>query len=279
MHGVLPAILVLASLAVAEEPSSFDAGSENHLGLTYSPDGKTAYWVEWNGKWGSHGTTPRAIYSSTQLDGVWGPPQLVPFSGKHNDDDPIVSPDGTWLYFVSDRPSGDADEKPDSNIWRYNLIDKGSMEFLSVNSEAEEYSPIVTDTGALFFASDREGGYGQGDIYRADMLGDDFDSPALLGPDINSEFGEWNLWVAADEQEMIFESSSRPTNISNAGDLYYSSRKGDGWSKAVPIESLNSDGSDLMPRLHPDGQTLFYTTAPIGGNARIVEVGWSLVSE
>jgi hypothetical protein len=279
MHGVLPAILVLATLAVAEEPSSFDAGSENHLGLTFSPDGMTAYWVEWDGQWGSHGTTPRTIYSSTQQDGGWSSPEPVPFSGQYNDDDPIVSPDGTWLYFVSDRPSVDLDEKPDSNIWRYNLIDEGPVEFLSVNSEAEEYSPIVTDTGALFFTSDRKGGYGQGDIYRADTLDDDFGSPALLGPGINSEFGEWNLWVAADEHEMIFESSSRPTNISNAGDLYYSSRTGDGWSKAVPIESLNSEGSDLMPRLHPDGQTLYYTTAPIGGNARIVEVGWSLVSE
>ena len=279
MHGVLPAILVLASLAVAAEPSSFDAGSENHLGLTFSPDGMTAYWVEWNGQWGSRGTTPRTIYYSTQQDGGWSPPEPVPFSGKYNDDDPIVSPDGAWLYFISDRPSGDLDEKPDANIWRYNLIDEGPMEFLSVNSEAEEYSPIVTDTGALFFASDRTGGYGQGDIYRADMLGDDFDSPALLGPEINSEFGEWNLWVAGDEQEMIFESSSRPTNISNAGDLYYSARTGDGWSKAVPIESLNSEGSDLMPRLHPDGQTLYYTTAPIGGNARIIGVEWPLVSE
>ena len=279
MHGVLPAILVLASLAVAAEPSSFDAGSENHLGLTFSPDGMTAYWVEWNGQWGSRGTTPRTIYSSTQQDGRWSPPEPVPFSGKYNDDDPIVSPDGTWLYFVSDRPSGDLDEKPDSNIWRYSLIDEGPMEFLSVNSEAEEYSPIVTDTGALFFTSDRKGGYGQGDIYRADMLDDEFDSPALLGPSINSEFGEWNLWVAADEHEMIFESSSRPTNISNPGDLYYSTRTGDGWSKAVPIESLNSEGSDLMPRLHPDGQTLYYTTAPIGGNARVIEVEWSLVSE
>ena len=168
----------------------------------------------------------------------------------------------------------DSDEEADSNIWRYNLIEEAPMEFLSVNSESEEYSPFVTDTGALYFASDRPGGYGQGDIYRADMLDDGFGPPTLLGTSINSEFGEWNLWVAADESEMIFESSSRPTNISIPGDLYYSHRTDDGWSSAVPIESLNSDGSDLMPRLHPDGETLYYTTAPLGGHARIVGVEW-----
>ena len=42
----------------------------------------------------------------------------------------------------------------------------------------------------------------------------------------------------------------------------------------MPIERLNSDGSDLMPRLHPDGHTLYYTTAPIGGHARIAMTNW-----
>ena len=152
------------------------------------------------------------------------------------------------------------------------------MEFLSVNSDAEEYSPFVTDSGSLFFASDRDGGYGQGDIYRADMLDDGFGPATLLGPNINSPFGEWNMWVAADESELIFESSSRPTNISIPGDLYYSSRTSDGWTKAKPLTNLNSDGSDLMPRLHPDGDMLYYTTAPIGRHARIVGVEWPLVN-
>lgn len=277
MNKTAPLFLLFAAVAVAEDPSTFDAGSENHLGLTLSPDGRTAYWVEWDGKWGGRGTTPRTIYLSTQQDGVWSPPVSAPFSGTYDYRDPFVSPDGVWLYFISDRPSGESDTKADSNIWRYNLVDKGPMGFLSVNSESEEYSPFVTDSGALYFASDREGGYGQGDIYRADMLGDGFGPPTLLGPNINSEFGEWNMWVAADESEMIFESSSRPTNISIPGDLYHSRRTPDGWTMAEPVTSLNSDGSDLMPRLHPDGYTLYYTTAPLGGHARVVGVEWRAV--
>jgi Tol biopolymer transport system component len=203
----------------------------------------------------------------------------APFSGRYDYKDPFVSPDGAWLYFISDRPSDDSDQKAETNIWRYKLIEEGHMEFLSVNSDAEEYSPFVTESGSLFFASDRAGGYGQGDIYRADRLDDGFGPATLLGPNINSPFGEWNMWVAADESELIFESSSRPTNISIPGDLYYSSHTSDGWTKAEPLTSLNSEGSDLMPRLHPDGDMLYYTTAPIGGPARIVGVEWPLVSE
>jgi len=267
------------ALAGAEDLSTFDAGSENHLGLTFSPDGKTAYWVEWDGKWGSRVTTPRTIYLSIQEEGIWSPPVAAAFSGQYDYKDPFVSPDGAWLYFISDRPSDDSDEKANSNIWRYSLTEERPMEFLSVNTDAEEYSPFVTDSGALYFASDREGGYGQGDIYRADRLDDGFGPPALLGPNINGPFGEWNLWVAADESEMIFESSARPTNISIPGDLYYSPRTGDGWTEAVPIKRLNSGGSDLMPRLHPDGNMLYYTTAPLGGHARIVGVEWPLISK
>jgi len=272
-------LLSFASFAGAEDFLAFDAGSENHLGLTFSPDGNTAYWVEWDGKWGSSSTTPRTIYQSTQQDGVWSSPVPAPFSGRYDYKDPFVSPDGAWLYFISDRPTGDSDEKSDSNIWRYSLTEESPMECLSVNSDAEEYSPFVTDTGALYFASDRPSAYGQGDIYRSDILEDGFGSPIRLGPNINSPFGEWNLWVAADESKIIFESSSRPTNISVPGDLYISRRTPDGWSKAVPIKSLNSEDSDLMPRLHPDGDTLYYTTAPIGGHARIIGVEWPLVSE
>jgi DNA-binding beta-propeller fold protein YncE len=95
-----------------------------------------------------------------------------------------------------------------------------------------------------------------------------------LGPAINSSKGEWNLWVSSDESEIIFEASSRPTNVSDSGDLYYSWRTSAGWTLPMPLTSLNSTGSELMPRLHPDGDTLYYTTAPPGGHARIATANW-----
>jgi hypothetical protein len=170
---------------------------------------------------------------------------------------------------VSDRQVNDGDEKPDADIWRYSLVAEGRLEHLSVNSEAAEYSPVVTASGALYFASTRDGGPGQGDIYRATPTEDGFDRPKVLGPAFNRGTGEWNLWVSSDESEIIFEASSRSTNVSESGDLYYSWRTPAGWTAPVPIASLNSAGSELMPRLHPDGDTLYYTTAPLGGHARI----------
>jgi hypothetical protein len=281
-HGVtvsmLLVIALVALLAGAQEPLTFDAGSDNQLGLTFSPDGKTAFWVEWNGEWGSSNSGQRVIYTARRENGIWSKPEPAPFSQRYSDDDPFVSPDGQWLYFVSERPVNDSDEAFDSDIWRYSLVEEDRLEHLSINSASAEYSPVMTSSGALYFASARDGGPGEGDIYRAAPLNDGFGPAEILGPAVNTHTGEWNLWVSADESELIFEASSRPTNVSVPGDLYYSWHTPAGWTAAVPIETLNSPGSDLMPRLHPDGNTLYYTTAPIGGHARIASTNWGRLS-
>jgi DNA-binding beta-propeller fold protein YncE len=212
--------------------------------------------------------------TAERRNGTWSRPEPASFSRRYSDDDPFVSPDGRWVYFVSERPADETDDTPDADIWRYSLVEEGRLERLPVNSDAAEYSPVVTSSGALYFASARDGGPGRGDLYRAAPVGDGFAAATPLGPAINSPAGEWNLWVSGDESEMLFEASSRPTNVSSSGDLYYSWRTPAGWTAAVPVTSLNSGGSDLMPRLHPDGDTLYYTTAPMGGHAHIAAASW-----
>lgn len=272
------ALTAMSRTAIAQKPSAFDTVSDNQLGLTFSPDGSTAFWVEWNGAWGSSAASQRVIYISRHQHGVWSKPAPAPFSGNFSDDDPFVSPDGRWLYFVSERPANEDDETFDADIWRYSLIEEDSLEHLSINSESAEYSPVVTASGTLYFASARDGGLGQGDLYRAAPMDSGFHAPERLSAAINSPTGEWNLWVSTDESEIVFEASSRPTNVSAPGDLYYSWRTPSGWTAAMPVEGLNSRDSDLMPRLHPDGETLYYTTAPIGGHARIATAAWGLLS-
>ena len=267
-------VATMSQTASAQKPAAFDTGSDNQLGLTFTPDGSTAFWVAWNGDWGSSAATQRVIYTSRQQHGVWSVPTPADFSGNHSDNDPFVTPDGQWLYFVSERPTGSDDELTDANIWRYSLIEKNRLEYISINSGSAEYSPVVTASGTLYFASNRDGGPGKGDLYRAAPMGRGFLTPQPLGPAFNTPNGEWNLWVSADESEIIFEASSRPTNVSTPGDLYYSWRTPTGWTSATPIEQMNSRNSDLMPRLHPDGETLYYTSAPIGGHARIMTAKW-----
>ncbi len=274
-HRFAAAVLVL-SVAVHAAPNvqEFDTGKDNQLGLTFTPNGLTAFWVAWNGQWGNGEAGPRRIYRSQLRSGEWTPPTPMVFSGSYSDNGPFVSPDGQWLYFVSDRPTGTDDNLRDTNIWRYSLTEENRLELISINSDATEFSPVIVASGALYFASDRAGGSGQGDLYRAEPDGDGFAALHALGPALNTPTGEWNLWVSADEGEMIFEASSRPTNVSTPGDLYYSWNTPAGWTPAIPVEPLNSRNSDLMVRMHPNGETLYYTSAEIGGHAQMKAVGW-----
>jgi len=274
---MIPLGLLALQLAMDVRPAPdealFESGRDNQSGMTFSPDGTTVYWTAWNGKWGSKGGR-RTIFATRWEDSKWSQSAPVSFSSEYDDDDPFVSPDGQWLYFVSTRPANSDGGEVDGDIWRYGLHEPHRLERLPINSDAAEYSPVVTLSGTLYFASAREGGHGQGDLYRAAPVGENFAVPEPLGPALNHPTGEWNLWVANDEREIIFEASSRATNVTASGDLYYSWLTAAGWSPAIPIDKLNSDGSDLMPRLHPDGKRLYYTTAAIGGHARIATADW-----
>ena len=277
--ALLAMTIAAAAQANPPDPFVFDSGLDNQVGLTFSPDGNTAYWAAWNGAWGADPSGPRTIYFSRLADGGWSAAETVSFSGTFNDDDPYVSPDGRWLYFVSDRPGPGGDADRDFDIWRYRLGGDGAVQRLDVNSDADEYSPVVTDSGTLYFASARDAGLGQGDLYRAAAAGEGFAPAELLGPAVNTPTGEWNLWVSADDSEILFEASSRPDNVTVSGDLYYSWRTPAGWTAAVHVSELNSRGSDLMPRLHPDGETLYYASAAMGGHASIVATPWPPLRE
>lgn len=269
----LLAHLVCAATPASETPP--ETGLMNASGWTFSPDAKVAYFAAWNGTWGSSNSSKSSIYVAHSTAQGWSRPVVVSFDSSYSDSDPFVAPDGRWLYFVSDRPTGQNDDDLDSNIWRYSLHAPSALEPLSVNSSATEYSPIVSELGNLYFASDRIGGAGQGDLYMAEAVNGEFGSPRPLGPAFNSSTGEWNLWVSAKEDEILFEASSRVTNVSTSGDIYYSWYSDAGWVPAISVVELNSDGSDLLPRLHPSGLEIFYTNARIGGHATISSAQWA----
>lgn len=48
-------VMIMATPATADPrmPPVAATKLENHLGLTFTPCGKQAFWVAWDGKWGS----------------------------------------------------------------------------------------------------------------------------------------------------------------------------------------------------------------------------------
>lgn len=230
--------------------------------ITFTPDCKTVYFSRRTGDWGADNNSEPVLMESHWREGRWSPPVNVAFSGDYGADDPFVTADGRYLYFTSTRAKTPDGKKADYDIWR---VERQGASWSAperlpepVNSSHTELSPFVTSSGALYFASDRPGGLGQGDIYvsKPDNAGGYDITP--LPNSVNSPMGEWNVGLDANETMLIFEASHRPTNLSAYGDFYVSYRNGEAWSKAVPLVKINTTGSNLFARFSPDNAYIFY---------------------
>lgn len=133
----------------------------------FSPDGKTMYLTRCT----SDPEYPRyaQIYSSQRSDASWSKPQELKISKDtlscfaH----PAVSPDGNWLYFVSDMPGGHGGK----DIWRISVEGKvlGGAECLPapINTPGDELFPTFRQNGELYFSSDGHPGMGGLDLFVA----------------------------------------------------------------------------------------------------------------
>ena len=266
--GACGAIAPYEASITTSEPAIFALGTVStddlEYSITFAPDCRTIYFSRRAGDWGSNDNTEPAILESHRRDGEWTAPTIVPFSGEYGDDDPFVTADGRYLYFVSNRPKKPHAEKADYDIWRVQRLGDAwsTPERLPepINSDGTEYSPVLGSSGAVYFASDRVGGLGQGDIYVGRPNDQSSYSIESLPAAINSPLGEWNVGVNAAETILIFEASQRAANISSYGDLYFSQRDSakHSWSKGIPLPKVNTAGSNLMPRFSPDEAYLFY---------------------
>ena len=230
---------------------------------SFSVDGNELYFAKSGQEWAS-GDMKSAIYHSVKQKGAWSKPKIVSFSGVYDDSDPHLTKDGNTLYFISNRASGN--ENVSADIWKVTKSKKGKWSLPEVlpypiNSEKREYSPRTDGDGNLYFASDRPGGYGQGDLYVSELRHEGFQPPENLGNILNSSFGEWNLEVNDKGDLIIFEASQRETNVSPYGDLYISFKQDNTWTQPQNMEELNTPGSDLYPYLTPDGKKLYYTSS------------------
>jgi hypothetical protein len=246
------------------EPQLFAPGQistgdfESHT--AFAEGGRTLYFLKSNLQY-----TWWTIVVSRLEAGVWKEPEVAPFSGHYNDADPFVTPDGSRLFFISNRPhEGTGPGRDDLDIWMMDRrgADWGPPRRLAepVNSPASEWFPVLTASGTLYFGSGRPGGKGKTDIYRCSLKNDACSDPENLGDAINTAADEYEAFVTQDERTMIVMSTGRPEGL-GAGDLYISTRGADGWGKARNLGApINSPGFEVGPYLSADGKALFFSS-------------------
>jgi Tol biopolymer transport system component len=231
--------------------------------LAISPDGREVFFTRQGTDW-----KEQTIWQLTkQADGSWSAPRPASFSGRFRDLEPFFAPDGKRLYFASARPKPNR-EGAEVDIWMVERLAAGWSEPIhlgpAINSEKDEYYPSVTREGHLYFTSEREGGPGKEDIYRAEYSNGSWLTARPLDKGVNSAYYEFNAYVSPDESLLIFTSYGR-SDDTGRGDLYISKRNTDGsWSPAKNLKAANSTDLDYCPFVSPDGKTLYYTSEKEG---------------
>ncbi|HHS95919.1 MAG TPA: hypothetical protein ENJ45_04950 [Phaeodactylibacter sp.] len=102
---------------------------------------------------------------------------------------------------------------------------------------------ISVEGNLLYFSSDRPGGHGGMDIWVSRRLGDEWGEPINLGPQVNTEGDDIFPFIHADGT-LYFASTGH--NSKGGLDIFFTSRKGDGWTTPTNLGSpFNSEQDDL----------------------------------
>lgn len=260
-------VLILSSAltAFAQVPTVFApgviSGPANDASPAFMPDGKTVYF--------SRGD---AILVSRLQGGKWSNPKIAPFSGKWRDIEPAMSPDGSFLIFISNRPAdgkgkpldgffnGQAQPGKGGNLWRANLVGSKWSEPVrlpdNVNRSNSIYAPSVVRDGSLYFM-EISGEKRKFRLFRSQFAGGIYQSPETV-PFSTGDVTDVDPAAAPDESFVIFSSSRPPAQNS---DLFIVFRKNGVWGEPVNMGTdVNSSGSEIEARLSPNGKTVYFSS-------------------
>ncbi len=181
-------------------------------------------------------------------------------NSQSHDSNLALSADGSTLFIFKDENGGDiyfCERQPDGT-WSDPVPLQGI-----INSSYEEKSVTISkDEKTLYFSSNRPGGYGGLDIYRAmkDTKGE-WSNVKNVGPKINSETDDDGPFIDYDSKTIYFSSKGR--NGMGGYDLYKSivDAATKEWSEPENLGyPINTPDNDIFFVTTKDGKKAYYSS-------------------
>ena len=135
-----------------------------------------------------------------------------------------------------------------------------------INTSAwETHISITSAQNTIYFVSDRKGGYGGRDIYKAKLMPDgEWGEVQNLGATINTKYDEEAPFIHPDDRHLYF--SSKGHNSMGGFDIFFTIRTDDSWSKPKNMgHPINTPDDDIYFTVSANGRNGYLSTIRDGG--------------
>ncbi|GAB3790744.1 hypothetical protein GCM10028797_28070 [Dyella agri] len=183
------------------------------------------------------------------------------------DFEPTMAPDGSYLIFISNRPTVPGGKPLDGywggksrpgrggNLWRVDFKD-GAWDAPTrlpdlVNVSTATYSPAVAADGSVYFTHPDPLTH-HTRLYVSHCSDGRFQPPQPLSFS-DGVTADYDPAVVPDQSFLVFSSNRAPTPPGSSN-LFVTFAAADGWSTPVPLDSAG-----IEARLDPDLHTLYFT--------------------
>jgi TolB protein len=194
--------------------------------------------------------------------------ERAPYHAVRGDPDAVAP---GVIYFASNRPGGYGGY----DLWSGTHTDDGwRVENLgpTINGPGDDVDPVLGSDGtSLVFASNRAGGSGGYDLYRAafDTLAQAWRAPANLGPNVNSRADERHPSLRADQWTLYF-ASDRAGGFGGFDVWTAEMIEGGAWAPAQNVGAdVNTAANEQAPAVSSTGVALYFASDRAGGFGKL----------
>lgn len=143
----------------------------------------------------------------------------------------------------------------------------------NVNSIQSEWDPNLSPDGkTIFFSAQRNGGFGQADIWYSEKKNGEWNKPVNLGNSINSAYNETIDNISPDGNTLFISGDFQGTF--GKFDIYTASKTENGWGKLKHFPMpINSEYQDEACNLTADGNALIFSSDRKGSVGEFLPYG------
>jgi Tol biopolymer transport system component len=267
-------ILTMASVANATSPAApaaaptifapdVIAGNADDGAAAFTPDGNTVIFMR--------GTDSFTLMESHRDRGRWSAPRAASFSGHWRDLDPAMAPDGSFLLFVSNRPTDPGGQPLDAvhaskrragqgmNLWR---VDRRGDSWGTplrlpdiINRCSMTFAPSIAADGSIYFIGCEQAD-GPLRLLHAGYRTSHYDTPVrvLIG---SGDAIVRDPAVAPDRSFLVI--SMKPAGSHQPYRLAITFHSDAGWSMPIDLgDTVNRGKHSMGAQLGPNHRTLYF---------------------